>query len=135
MNAKIWKIVQRSNTKAENLWNDFNEIADAIREMGWGGGKKRQDFSSRKKKRVREGGQISLELLLMSSVFVVWYRAPMVESIFALVTEWIPSKALVKLYELSSTLCAVLQEWFHDQTWIDMSEEWDEIMYGTARHL
>ena len=29
-------MVQSSNTKAENLESDFNEIAAAIREMGWG---------------------------------------------------------------------------------------------------
>ena len=60
------------------------------------------------------------------------YLAFLKESIFALVTEWILSKDMVKLYELSSTVYAVLQEWLDDQmldslgdqTWIDMSEEW-----------
>ena len=48
---------------------------------------------------------------------------------------------MVKLYELSSTVCAVLQEWLDDQildslgdqTWNNMSEEWIEFMHGTAR--
>ena len=60
------------------------------------------------------------------------------ESIFVLVTEWISSQDMVNLYELSSTLYVVLQEWLvkeildalGDQTWIDMSEEWAEFKYG-----
>ena len=56
---------------------------------------------------------------------------PFDESILVLVAEWVPSKDTVELYELSSTLCVVLQEWLGneimeslgDQTWIDLSEE------------
>ena len=40
MNAKIWQMVQSSNTKAENLENDFDDLATTIREMCWGDGKK-----------------------------------------------------------------------------------------------
>ena len=41
MNAKIWQMLQSGNAKAENLENDFNEIAVTIQEMGWGEGKKK----------------------------------------------------------------------------------------------
>ena len=39
--AKIWKMVQSSSTKAENLENDFDELATTIWEMGWGDDKKK----------------------------------------------------------------------------------------------
>ena len=59
-----------------------------------------------------------------------------------MVTEWISSKDMVKLYEFSSTLHVVLQEWLGDeimhplgdQTWIDMSEEWAEFMFGEGNN-
>ena len=49
---------------------------------------------------------------------------------------------MVKLYEFSSTLHVVLQEWLGDeimhplgdQTWIDMSEEWAEFMFGEGNN-
>ena len=47
MNAKIWQ----------------SEIAAAIQDMGWNDGKKKTRFWLEKKKRVREGGQVLLELL------------------------------------------------------------------------
>ena len=40
MNARIWQMVQSSSTKAENLDNDFDELATTKREMGWGDRKK-----------------------------------------------------------------------------------------------
>ena len=39
MNARIWQMVQSSSTKAENLENDFDELATK-REMRWGDRKK-----------------------------------------------------------------------------------------------
>ena len=59
---------------------------------------------------------------------------------------WLPSgfreEDVVKLYELSSTVYAVLQEWHDDQTldslgdktWIEKSEERTRFVYGTAKH-
>ena len=35
MNTKIGQMVQSSNTTAENLEHDFNEISAEIRELGW----------------------------------------------------------------------------------------------------
>ena len=37
------------------------------------------------------------------------------ENILVMVIEWIPSEDMVTLYELSSTVYAVLQEWFDDE--------------------
>ena len=36
--------IHSSKTKAENLENDFNEIAATIGEMGWGNGKQKTGF-------------------------------------------------------------------------------------------
>ena len=33
--AKIWQMVQSSNTKAENLEHDFTEIVAKFPELGW----------------------------------------------------------------------------------------------------
>ena len=74
---------------------------------------------------------ISLDVVGLVVLFVVQVSNPFMESNFVLVTEWISSKDMVNLYELSSTLYVVLQEWLDneildalgDQTWIDMSEE------------
>ena len=79
-----------------------------------------------------------LDVVSLVVLLVVQVSNPLLESIFVLVTEWISSKDMVNLYELSSTLYVVLQEWLGneildalgDQTWIDMSEEWAEFMYG-----
>ena len=35
LNAQIWQLVQSSNTQAENLEHDVNEIVAKIREFGW----------------------------------------------------------------------------------------------------
>ena len=43
-NAKIWQLVQSSSTEAENLDNDFDELATTIREMGWGDDKRKSRF-------------------------------------------------------------------------------------------
>ena len=40
LTAKIWQLALSSNTKAENLEHDFNEIDVKIRELGWGDGKR-----------------------------------------------------------------------------------------------
>ena len=32
MNAKVWQMVQSSSTKAENLENDYDELAATIRD-------------------------------------------------------------------------------------------------------
>ena len=69
---------------------------------------------------------------------VVQVSGPFDRRHLILVIEWIPSEDMVNLHELSSTVYAVLQEWFDDQildslgdqTWIDMSEGWAEHMYG-----
>ena len=68
LNAHIWQLVQSSITKAENVENDFNEIAAAIREMGWGDGKKNTRFGREKEEeenRVRKGAGFLPELLLI----------------------------------------------------------------------
>ena len=72
---------------------------------------------------------------------VVRVSGPVVENVLVVVIEWIPFADMVKLCEHSSTVYAVLQEWFDDQilaslgdqTWIDTSKEWTEYMYGTAK--
>ena len=81
------------------------------------------------------GNSLDVSLVVL---LVVQVSNPLMESIFVLVTEWISSQDMVNLYELSSTLYVVLQEWLvneildalGDQTWIDMSEEWAEFKYG-----
>ena len=47
-NAKIWQLVQSSSTEAENLDNDFDELATTIREMGWGDDKRKSRFGVEK---------------------------------------------------------------------------------------
>ena len=44
MNARSWQMVHSSSTTAENLENDFDEIAATILEMGWGDGSKKTRF-------------------------------------------------------------------------------------------
>ena len=81
---------------------------------------------------------ISLDVVGLVVWSVVQVSNPLIERILVLFTEWISSKDTVKLYELSSTLYVVLQEYLGneimeslgDQTWIDMSEEWAEFVYG-----
>ena len=99
------------------------------------------------KKKTPDGGQGAVELLLVICL-ISWsgqscqVSGPLMESIIAPVAEWIPLKDLIKLYELSSTVSGVLKEWLDDQildsfgdtTWTDMSEEWTEFMYGTAKN-
>ena len=57
---------------------------------------RRPDSGSKKKKKFREGCQIVHEISLDVVGLVVWsvvqVSGPMMESIFALVAEWIPSK-------------------------------------------
>ena len=91
--------------------------------------------------------RVLLELLLVICL-VSWsgqsfeVSDPLMESIVALVAEWIPLKDMIKLYELSSTVWGALNEWlddqiidsFGDQTSIDMSKEWTDFMYGTAKN-
>ena len=56
----------------------------------------------------------------------------------ALIAEWISLGKMIKLQELSTRISHVLREWqdtetvesLGDQTWIDMSEEWAEFVYG-----
>ena len=48
MNAKIWHMVQCSSTEAENLENDFDELATTIWEMGWGDDQKKSRFGAEK---------------------------------------------------------------------------------------
>ena len=63
------------------------------------------------------------------------------ESVVALVAEWISLGQMFRLQELSKTVSDVLREWlgneimeaFGDQTWNDLSEEWAEFLYGTAK--
>ena len=116
MNAKIWQVAQSSNTKAKNLENDFNETAATIWRLAGVMVKRRPHSGSKKKRRVREGGQVLQELLLMSSVS--WsgqscrYLGPFDGKHLS---EWIPPKDMVMLDELSSTVCAVSQEWLGDQ--------------------
>ena len=65
---------------------------------------RRQDFGFKKKmKRVRDGGQVLPEFLLMSSVS--WSGQSCREH---------SSDDMVELHELSSTLYAVFQEWFDE---------------------
>ena len=40
LNAKIWQLVQSSNTKSENLEHAFNEIVAKVQDLGWEGGKR-----------------------------------------------------------------------------------------------
>ena len=61
--------------KAENLQNDFDEIAATIWEMGWGDRKKLTKLwlEKKKKKRVREGGQVLSGFLSLDVVRLgVW---------------------------------------------------------------
>ena len=35
LTAKLWQMVQSSNTKSENLEHDFDEIVAKVQELGW----------------------------------------------------------------------------------------------------
>ena len=93
-------------------------------------------LASKKEKRTPKVGQgVAGASLGDLSGLVVWsVVSPLMESVFALVAESIPSKDMIKLYELSSTVSSVLKEWFGDQildsfgdqTWSDMSKEWTD---------
>ena len=69
------------------------------------------------------------------------YRGSVDENILVMFDEWIPSDDMVKLYELSSTVYAISQGWFDDQThdalgdqtWIGMSEERVEFTFGEGK--
>ena len=40
LNAKIWKMVQSSTAKSENLENDFTETVAKVQELGWKDGER-----------------------------------------------------------------------------------------------
>ena len=94
MNASIWQLLQSINTKAENLENDFNEIAATIWEMGWGQKKTRFGLGEEEESSGRWPGfaRISLDVVGPVVCSVVQVSGPFMESIFALVIEWMPVK-------------------------------------------
>ena len=65
----------------------------------------------------------------------------LMESVVALVAEWISLGEKIKLQELSSPISDVLLEWqdkevmesLGDQIWIEMNEEWAEYMNGEGK--
>ena len=68
----------------------------------------------------------------------------LMESVVALVAEWISLGEMFKLQELCTSVSDVLREWqgnetmesLGDQTWNDISEEWAEFMYNEGKkHL
>ena len=58
------------------------------------------------------------------------------ESVVALVAEWVPFGEMMKLQELSAVISDILKDWqdkeildlFGDQMWDDMTDEWAEYM-------
>ena len=94
----------------------------------------------KKKKRTPKGGQTVAGASWSGQSFQV--SGPLMVSIVALVAGWIPLKDMIKLYELSSTVSGVLKEClgdqildsFGDHIWTEMSEEWTEFMFGTAKN-
>ena len=59
------------------------------------------------------------------------------ESVVALVAEWISLGEMIKLQELSAVISDILKEWqdketldLIDQVWDDMTEQWAEYMCG-----
>ena len=113
-------------------------------ELGWSDGKRMtRCWLEKKEKRTPKVGQgVHGASLGGLSGLVVWsVVSPLMESFFALVSEWIPSKDMIKLYELSSTVSSVLKEWFDDQilvsfgdqAWTDIRKEWTDSVCGTAK--
>ena len=60
------------------------------------------------------------------------------ESVVALLAEWISFGEMIKLQELSTLISDILRQWqdketmefFGDQIWNEMNEGWAEYMYG-----
>ena len=60
------------------------------------------------------------------------------ESVVALIAEWIPLAGMIKLQEPSALISDNLKEWqevealdlIGNQVWENMTEEWAEYMYG-----
>ena len=50
LNAKNWKMVQRSTAKSENLENDFTETVEKVQELGWKDGKRFVQLLERKRR-------------------------------------------------------------------------------------
>ena len=78
---------------------------------------------------------ISLDVtgLVVKSVMPV--SNPLMESILVLVTEWISSKDTTNSPRRCTLSCkpwlgTEIVESLGDHTWIDMSEEWAEFMFG-----
>ena len=69
---------------------------------------------------------------------VVLKSSLLMESVVALVAEWISLGEVIKLQELSTPISDVLREWqdkeimesLGDQIWNEMNEEWTEYMCG-----
>ena len=105
-------MMQRNNTKSDNLESDFAEILEKTRR------KRSESGLRRKRMRVPEFDQA----ILRSSL-------PL-ESVVALIAEWISLGQMIKLQELSPLISDILKEWqdketvdlLGDQVWNEMTE-------------
>ena len=73
---------------------------------------------------------------------VVWSSGVgLMESVVALLAEWISFGEMIKLRELSTLISDILTEWqdketmesLEDQIWNEMNEEWAEYVYGESK--